>query len=477
MRDIYLKMSEPNRARGIENDFLFWFDDEGQEIARLTLNADDNDYFYNRIVLRPENRVEREAKLISHRRLDQAYKTIFKYFIDLKEQSGRGFLDELTLWKKYLLNNSKVLLLKVPDSNLAFVMFETLNDRGVKTSQVDLIKNYLFQEAGRRKDEAQRSWSAMRGIIESVGEEADDVVMEYLRYASYVLYGMVREKEMFDRISEKSHGVSNAIKMTRDLEVMANDYAALFNPEHPKWNNYAPEIRTYLKTLGDLGVKQMRPLLLATAVNFTAAQLPLTFHRLISWAVRLAIAGGSKVGRLDTFYANLANRVHNGEIKNYAQLLASDVASKAIPKDADFESYFETVRVRVSSTARYYLRELEETARGRKDTAWKPNPDTGAVNLEHVMPKEPCSEWSNITEQDVETHSERLGNLALIQASENVLSDRSEFKNKKPILTRSPYLLTAMIGKEFDTWDKPAIEKRQKALAKHASKTWPISAK
>jgi hypothetical protein len=265
--------------------------------------------------------------------------------------------------------------------------------------------------------------------------------------------------------------------MTRDLEVMSNDYAALFNPEHPKWNSYAPEIRGYLKSLGDLGVKQMRPLLLATAVNFSPAQLALTFHRLISWAVRLAIAGGSKVGRLDTFYANLANKVHNGEIKNYAQLLGSDAASKAIPKDADFESYFETVRVRVSATARYYLRELEQTAGGVKEPAWKPNTDTGAVNLEHVMPKESCQEWSNITEQDVETHAERLGNLALIQASENVLSDRSPFNVKKPILARSPYILTKMIGTDFDTWDKPAIEKRQKALAKYASKTWPVSPK
>ncbi len=472
MRDMFLKMNEEKRASSIEQDFIFLIDpDSAEEVARLTLNADDNHYFYHQIILRPSNRPkDLKPKLTSHELLRGAYQTAYKYFSDLQSQVGKGFPETLLEWRRYLLNCAKVLVLKVPDPTWAFIMFETLNDRGIKTSQVDLVKNHLFQEAGKRADEAHRAWSSMRGIIESISDR-DDVVMEYVRWVACILYGMTREKEVFDRISEKSKGPVNAIKMLADLEKMANDYSALFNPEHPKWNTYPPQIRNAIRTLSELDVKQMRPLLLSTAKNFNASQLLVAYKGLVSWAVRMAIAGGSKAGRLDTFYANLAHDVNAGKIKNYKALLTA--AGTTIPTDAEFRSYFEALRVKVSRTARYYLRCLEQSAQGSKEPAWIPNDDADAVNLEHVMPQTVCAEWK-ASEQDVETHAHRLGNLALLQASKNVVIDRQDFSKKKGTLLKSPFLLTKMIGKEFKTWGVAEIETRQKKLAAYAPRTWPL---
>lgn len=50
-------------------------------------------------------------------------------------------------------------------------MFETLNDRGLKISQSDLVKNYLLGESGPRLGEAQEKWTLMRGALESLEEE------------------------------------------------------------------------------------------------------------------------------------------------------------------------------------------------------------------------------------------------------------------------------------------------------------------
>jgi Protein of unknown function (DUF1524) len=130
--------------------------------------------------------------------------------------------------------------------------------------------------------------------------------------------------------------------------------------------------------------------------------------------------------------------------------------------------------VKVSKSARYYLRCLERTAQGLKEPAWIPNEDANAINLEHVMPSTICEHWKNVSEQDVETHSSRLGNLALMQASENVIVDRESFAKKKPILAKSPYLLTSMIGDQFGTWGVKEIETRQKKLAEYAAATWPV---
>jgi hypothetical protein len=474
-RDLFLSAGDEKRARSIEQDFIFWIDpDSAEEVARLTLNLDDNDFFYWRIVRRPSDRSrDMEPTLASHHLLHGAYASVQRYFNELRGQVGEGFFDALLRWRRYLLNSAKVLVLKVSDPKLAFVMFVTLNDRGVRTSQADLVKNYLFEqaEAGKRAGEAHRAWSSMRALVESIGD-GDELLMEFVRWSCCVLYGITREKEVFDRIVEHAQGPTNAIKVLRSLERLANDCAALFNPDHSKWDDYPNEVRSLVRELVGLEVKQMRPLLLAIAKNFTPARAAVCFKRMIAWAVRMTIAGGTKAGRLDVFYANLAYGVNGGRIKDYAGLLAA--TKGGIPSDAEFQSYFEGMRVRVSKPARYYLRSLEKTVHAEKEPGWNPNENPDEITLEDIMPQSVGPEWA-ASAQDVETHCNRLGNLALLQASQNIGAGRSGFEAKKMIFAAAPYALTQMVAR-FKRWGVKEIEKRQKELAKHAVATWPVDA-
>ena len=343
-----------------------------------------------------------------------------------------------------------------------------MNDRGIKTSQVDLIKNHLFQQSEDRIEEAQRAWSAMRGIIES---DSDSVLMEYMRWFACLLNGSTREKDVYDQIAKESKGVVNATNLLSALESTAVTYAALFNPMSEKWNQYPLSVRDSISVLNDLEVKQMRPLLLAVATRFSPKELATSLQHFVSWIVRLNIAGGSKAGRLDTFYANLAYEVYKPDttIKSYTQLYSS--SRNAIPNDTQFKADFATFRVKVSKTARYYLRKLELRAGGSTKLGWEPTEDVLTVNLEHVMPRTPAASWS---EQDIETHATRLGNLALMQADDNVNADGLPFDQKKPILSKSTFRLTEMIG-EFQTWGTADIERRQKMLAEFAPGTWPVN--
>jgi len=47
----------------------------------------------------------------------------------------------LPVWVKFFEQSALVNALVVPDDLNAFVMFETLNDRGLKTSQADLLSS------------------------------------------------------------------------------------------------------------------------------------------------------------------------------------------------------------------------------------------------------------------------------------------------------------------------------------------------
>src|SRR5208283_2307396 len=124
IRDLFLEMGESKRATGIEQEFLFNIDaNANEEVARLRLNAADDKFFYNKIVLRPADRPKGLVpKLESHRLILDGYQTSRDFFEGLKPQYGKRFLEVLLQWRKYLVGNAKVLVLKVQDPRNAFVM-------------------------------------------------------------------------------------------------------------------------------------------------------------------------------------------------------------------------------------------------------------------------------------------------------------------------------------------------------------------
>ena len=82
--------------------------------------------------------------------------------------------DQLERWVSFIEHGALAVLLQVPDDADAYKMFETLNDRGLRTSQADLIKNFLFGDpaSGSRSPVP---WSYMRGALEALDE--DDITI------------------------------------------------------------------------------------------------------------------------------------------------------------------------------------------------------------------------------------------------------------------------------------------------------------
>src|SRR4051812_39498206 len=71
-----------------------------------------------------------------------------KYIVAQYEQKQHG--DVLVNWLNFIEFSAQVVMLTISSSGNAYRMFETLNDRGLKTTQADLVKNYLFGRSGDR---------------------------------------------------------------------------------------------------------------------------------------------------------------------------------------------------------------------------------------------------------------------------------------------------------------------------------------
>jgi len=472
IRDYLRGKNEDVIVQSIESDFLSGIDrDRRAKVPRLTLNLDDNELF-NRIVTAAPGDLDPQPMRASHQRLlvarDEARKQVRKIVSPLDEKEHG---DRLNTWVSFIEHRAVVVLLRVPDDANAYRMFETLNDRGLRTSQTDLIKNYLFSRSGGRVDEVQNLWSRMRGALESASEDSD-ITINYIRHALITQRGHLRDADVYEAVQGMVKSEPTAVAFATTLEHLANVYVATFNPEHERWNAYPDAARRSIEVFNLFNIKPMRALVLAVAAKMDEKQTALTFRFLVALGVRLIIASSTRSGSVEVSLADSARKVYDGTIST-AKQLGADLVSLT-PTDSEFRTALETAKVSNAKLARYYLRSLETTAKCEAEPWFVPQGDTRVINLEHIVPKAPEQNWPEFSEDELGQFTNRLGNLALLQASKNSDLKSQSFADKKKTYAVSPYVLTSRIA-DVDHWTVDAISERQRNMATLGVKTWPVT--
>jgi hypothetical protein len=466
----YLDGKEEVLVEAINNEFLTGIDrTKRARVPKLRLNVDDNDLF-GWIIARSSVEKEPEKTRDSHHRLANAYLEAQKHvrnIVSTLDPKDHG--DLLNAWVSFIENRALVVLLKVPNDANAYKMFETLNDRGLRTSQADLIKNYLFGRAGERMTEVQNRWAYMRGTLESLEEE--NITIDFLRHALIAIKGYIREAQVYESVQESVKSEQAAITFSSTLETLATSYVATFNPEHEKWNGYPDTVRKGIEVLNLLNIKPMRPLSLAIAAKLGPKEAAKALQFMISFGVRLMIASTTRSGSVEVPIATTANEIFTGKIETADAILKK--LADITPTDDEFKAAFETARVSKGQLSRYYLRSLEMAAKGEAEPWFIPTDDRSVINLEHVLPKKPNGNWVEFREDEIGIWTNRIGNQALMRASDNSDLKSIGFHEKKKIYAASPYVLTSQIG-ALDAWSSSSILARQKALAALALKAWPV---
>jgi Protein of unknown function DUF262 len=387
IRNYLRTRSENIIVQSIDNEFLSGIDRERRvQVPKLKLNHDDNELF-NSIVTETTGTPMPEPLRASHERLllarEEARKQVRRIVAPLDEKVHGDVLNE---WVSFIEHRALVVLLRVPNDADAYKMFETLNDRGLRTSQADLIKNFLFARAGTRVSEVQSRWSYMRGALESASEDSE-ITINFLRHALIVQHGYLRESDVYDRVQDVVKSEQSAATFAATLETLANAYVAMFNPEHERWNTYPDAARRSIEVFNLFDIKPMRALNIAIATRMDEKQATLAFQFLISLGVRLIIASSTRTSSVEVPLADAAKSVFEGTIET-AKSLKGELASLT-PTDGDFRAAFETAKVSNAKLARYYLRSLEMTAKNEAEPWFVPQDDRQVINLEHVLPKKP----------------------------------------------------------------------------------------
>lgn len=472
IRDYFHQQKDFKRASAIADKYLRTIDLKTTDtVPRLRLNVDDQEFFRKLVISDPDSADRKVAPVRqSHKRIAKAADTAREYVLDfLKPFKENAHADRLIELVNFIDSGAQVIALRVPDHINAFVMFETLNDRGLKASQADLLKNHLLSLCAERINEGQQKWASMIGVLESL--EQDEITVTYLHHMLISKYGPIREREVFDRIRTSVNSQLGSLEFLDELADGASHYAALFNPDHKKWNDYGALTRKNITTINrDLRVSQIRPLMFAVARQFAIAEARLAFRYFVFWSVRFLVVGG-RGGLLDRNYSIAAFEVASGTITTAAALAAK--LGDIIPGDAVFSAAFAEAKIAQNYFARYLLRAMEQQHNKVDEPEFVPSDDENSINLEHVLPENPGALWPGVDADAAVALYRRIGNLVLLQASKNTLIGNSPFDVKQPILKASSFVLTQQVA-ENNVWGPMEISARQAGLAQLAIQTWPV---
>jgi hypothetical protein len=473
----FLLPTEPGIAKSLES-FLSEFDrHQRTEANKLRLNLTDNDFF-GKWLLSPElPPLLPDSAPLSHKRLRAAFVTAadhVKAIVAAVNEKGYG--NKLNKWIDLIEKKATIILFRVPSRGNAYKMFETLNDRGLRTTQADLVKNYLFGRAGDREQEAMHSWAKMVGALSSLqsddaDDDKDDITVIFLRCALMCIGGFLRRNAVYERVQSEAKGPQTVISHLGQLESLARTYEHTFFRDHEFWKPYPDSMRYAIQTINEFDIRPFRPALVAIAAKFNEKEAAKAFQFFVSLGVRLLIAASTRSGSVEETMAKAAAAIYKGEIKTTAKL--KEALAMIAPSDGEFGAAFETATLSKGTLARYYLRSLERVVQKTQYPWFMPTEDKDLMTLEHVLPEHADGNWPQFSEEEHAAYWRRIGNLCLLPKNLNCDLRSMGEKKKFAVYKDVPYELTHQIS-EVPHWTKETIAERQRGLSKLALRAWPL---
>jgi hypothetical protein len=166
--DAFALVKENDAERAVRQLLASYDVDQGIYSPHVHLNQDDDPYF--RTLLNQEYQTPEAGAPNSHRLLFEAREQS-KRWITAKLQDQKDPVAWLRDFNRYLRESVRVIYFGVPDDANAYLIFETLNDRGLDLSIADLLKNYLLGRSGEQLDNILSLWTRTIQLLKAYGYE------------------------------------------------------------------------------------------------------------------------------------------------------------------------------------------------------------------------------------------------------------------------------------------------------------------
>jgi len=458
-------------------------------------------------------RGEGEDEIIN-KKLWKAYEDYYIWFDGFNK-------DELITFYNKLINIAVIIRLDVSFAKDAYKLFESINNRGLKLSPTDIIKNFILGHASKidniTLEKVKTFWSDI--ITNLDGINTNQFLRQYmcmLLQRKVTMKGLVEDfKHYYVNHIETAEMLSDASLYSDDDELQDDDEEDVDTKEEVLENEIEKEDMQTIKRVSIVHfLKQVRDFSLLyrkirmrefgeEKINFHLLNLQriLSFptyifllsllNRDVSQKTKMEVLSiietfmlrrhicQKRTGELDNIFAQLIKVSDSNIVSEIKSLLMEN-----LPTDEEFESYFpkHIFKGKLIDRARYVLEQIEYYL--IKDKGEYKLSSAMDVHLEHVIPqtiltkraKKEFGDWVEYLGENAVTKHKRyvsvIGNLTLIAGELNIKASNNPFNNKKDNYKESNIKLNDSLANYYRQFKFPQIEERGKELTKIALKIW-----
>lgn len=452
------------RAVAFGTEYLSYYDLEvGERKPRLTLNTQDTVVFAA-LALDQE---PPDSSAASTKRLLDAH----KYFRDVvkaeTDRAGSNWTTHLSRWAEFLEDKVSIIVVEVPSSSDAFLVFETLNDRGIALTVADLLKNYLFGVSEADVDKVEHNWDAVVETLEAA--ENEQRLLDFLRHFWSSLYGATRERDLYRSFRRRVRSSEHAIELSRHLLEASHHYMGLVSGRAELW----PEgsvTQQHADTLRIMRITQNWPLFLAAMEHLEPSEIRSLVHATICWSIRGVVAGGLGGGTAEKAFCEAAVRIRAGKLRNAKDVLK--VVSTVVPSDEQFRVAAGSTVAPNARLTRYLLLAVEQYVQGRPDPLLVSSVDMSECAVQRILPAVPDGVWTEFSNTDTVGWSRRLGNFALLERGTSFRTADRNWDEVREALLSSRYQSSIELA-DHEQWSPNVIRLNQEIFAEKAIEIWP----
>lgn len=362
---------------------------------------------------------------------------------------------------KFLYVRVALVLITTTSFETAFMIFETLNNRGLPLTNLDLLRNFLLKELTEAHSENPAAqWSAIedRNLKEEyLGRWVESWLGTQQRSSAFNDLRQIYEKDSaFQQLPNKPRALRFYDQFARDL----NFYNLIDRPETVDDKAIRNKIR-FLRAAGNERYSTNLMLALFRQTQFTGQPNTAVLDFLCNyqrWMVNILLAPKTRFSHGPIYEAIkliLAGKVTEAKAK-------FDISGDAANQLTEYIAG----EIRDNSTAALLLAEYVWHEASTTEDVVEQELIFETATLEHIIPQKPTakSDWNKqFTKQFRDLNTYLLGNMTLLTGRTNSAANNFEFSKKKTIYARTLLPITKELA-ALDSLTPEYIEERHKRL-------------
>ena len=386
-------------------------------------------------------------------------------FLDRKFRASGIDVEAL---KSLIIERFAVVSITLGADDNPYLVFESLNAKGERLTQADLIRNFFFLKvhSDHQEEMHSRYWQPMQELLEAQ-------LTEFVRHYLIGKEGaFLRADSVYFRLKE-SLGGGDAVELLEVLHKAAARYSRLLRPSREPDRRLSEA----LADLARLDVTTAYPFLLRCYEDVeegrtTLAELTEVVRLVENYVVRRFVCG-VPTNQFNKIFPGLYNQIRREAHPDLPSGVRAILSGRGYPKDVEFRKALVESSLYGSGDRQAKLRFLLE--RIETHLAGKEPPRLETVTIEHVLPQTLTENWRDALGEDWENAQalwlHTLGNLTLTGYNAELSND--DYQAKLGYLSAKTTLHLNKPFARYQSWGPDEIRDRAELLTEPALAIWP----